>query len=121
MSRALVLNASYEPLSVVSSRRAFLLTLNDKAESVHFSGEIFGNVAVKMIAQPLVMAGLVVVLAVAPPLSREAILMCAIPTSAFSTLLAPRYGVYEDEAASTLVLTTIAMIVVMPLAIALTG
>ena len=46
------------------------------------------------------------------PLAREAILMCAIPTSAFATLLAPRYGVYETEAASTLVLTTIAMIVV---------
>jgi predicted permease len=47
--------------------------------------------------------------------------MCAIPTSAFATLLAPRYGIYEDEAASTLVLTTLAMVVVMPIAIAVTG
>lgn len=31
MSRALVLNASYEPLSVVSSRRAVILVLRDKA------------------------------------------------------------------------------------------
>ena len=37
--------------------------------------------------------------------------MCAIPTSAFAMLLAPRYGIYETEAASTLVLTTMAMIV----------
>lgn len=107
--------------STTSGVALFAAGLVTAAHRIHFSAEIFGNVAVKMIAQPLVMAGLVVVLAVAPPLSREAILMCAIPTSAFSTLLAPRYGVYENEAASTLVLTTMAMIVVMPLAIALTG
>lgn len=41
MSRALVLNASYEPLCVVSSRRALLLTLNRKAETIHESGETF--------------------------------------------------------------------------------
>lgn len=41
MSRALVLNVSYEPLCVVSSRRALLLTLNAKAETVHASSEVF--------------------------------------------------------------------------------
>jgi 5-methylcytosine-specific restriction endonuclease McrA len=41
MSRALVLNASYEPLCVVSARRALLLTLNAKAETVHDSAEVF--------------------------------------------------------------------------------
>ncbi|MBI2168969.1 MAG: HNH endonuclease [Actinobacteria bacterium] len=35
MSRALVLNASYEPLSVVSIRRAVVLVLKEKAEVVH--------------------------------------------------------------------------------------
>ncbi len=34
MTRALVLNASYEPLCVVSSRRALMLVLDDKAEVV---------------------------------------------------------------------------------------
>ena len=34
MSRALVLNASYEPLSVVSERRAVVLVLNSKATIV---------------------------------------------------------------------------------------
>lgn len=40
MSRALVLNATFEPLCIVSSRRALLLTLNDKAELVHDSGNL---------------------------------------------------------------------------------
>jgi 5-methylcytosine-specific restriction endonuclease McrA len=41
MSGALVLNASYEPLCVVSSRRALLLTFNHKAEVVHEGAEVF--------------------------------------------------------------------------------
>lgn len=38
MSRALVLNASYEPLSVVSSRRAVVLLWSQKADMVAPSG-----------------------------------------------------------------------------------
>ncbi len=41
MRRALVLNASYEPLSVVSARRAMVLVLGDKAELVSTSGQLF--------------------------------------------------------------------------------
>ncbi len=41
MSRALVLNASFEPLCVVSTRRALLLVLDEKAELVHGTGELF--------------------------------------------------------------------------------
>lgn len=38
MSRSLVLNASYEPLGTVSVRRAVVLVLAGKAESVHDTG-----------------------------------------------------------------------------------
>ena len=41
MSRALVLNATYEPLSVVSSRRATVLLLSEKAVLVSPSGQRF--------------------------------------------------------------------------------
>lgn len=40
MSRALVLNASYEPLSVVSSRRAIVLMLVGKADMLAPSGDL---------------------------------------------------------------------------------
>jgi predicted permease len=95
--------------STTSGVALFAAGLVTAAHRIHFSREVAGNVIVKMIAQPLAMAGLVVLLSVAPPLSREAI-MCAIPTSAFATS-PPRHGIYEDEAASTLVLT-MAMVVV---------
>jgi len=39
MSRALVLNATYEPLCVVPSRRAVVLVLDHKAELLHDTGE----------------------------------------------------------------------------------
>ena len=38
MRSALVLNATYEPLSVVSARRAVCLVLADKAEVIHHDG-----------------------------------------------------------------------------------
>ena len=38
MARALVLNATYEPLCVVSARRAVVLVLGEKAEVLHDSG-----------------------------------------------------------------------------------
>jgi 5-methylcytosine-specific restriction endonuclease McrA len=39
--RALVLNATFEPLGVVSSRRAVLLVLDTKAELVHTTDQVF--------------------------------------------------------------------------------
>lgn len=82
--------------------------------------ETLGNVTVKMVVQPLLMAGLVVVLAIAKPLGSEATLICAISTAVMCPMLAMRYKVYEAEAASTFLLTTVAMIVTVPIVIALT-
>lgn len=41
MSRALVLNASFEPLCVVATRRALVLVLDDKAELISDTGNAF--------------------------------------------------------------------------------
>jgi 5-methylcytosine-specific restriction endonuclease McrA len=41
MSQALVLNATYEPLCVVSTRRALVLLLDEKAELLHAAAGIF--------------------------------------------------------------------------------
>lgn len=53
MGRSLVLNASYEPLAVVSERRALLLVLGEKADSVHASGNCW-HAARLVIAVPSV-------------------------------------------------------------------
>ncbi len=44
IGRALVLNATFEPLCVVSSRRALVLVLDEKAELVHASGHEYHSV-----------------------------------------------------------------------------
>jgi 5-methylcytosine-specific restriction endonuclease McrA len=41
MAQALVLNASFEPLCIVSTRRALLLSLERKAEVLHDTGGVF--------------------------------------------------------------------------------
>ena len=40
MGRALVLNVTHEPLSIVSTRRAVVLVLDDKADVLHDTGEV---------------------------------------------------------------------------------
>ena len=51
MARALLLNASFEPLCVVSSRRAVVLVLKDKAEIIHRNGAEFTSTHVSRSAQ----------------------------------------------------------------------
>jgi 5-methylcytosine-specific restriction endonuclease McrA len=41
MTQALVLNATYEPLCVVTTRRALMLLLDDKAEMLHPTERLF--------------------------------------------------------------------------------
>ncbi len=107
--------------STTSGVSLFAAGLIIAAYKVRVTTEIVGNVIAKMIAQPLFAVVLVLALSIKEPLARETILMCAIPSSAFAVLLAPRYGIYETESASTLVLTSFAMVAIMPIAIMLTG
>jgi len=81
------------------------------------NGEVIGNALVKMVAQPLLMALLVVALKVGNPLASEGIVVCAIPTAVFAPLLAPRYHIYEIESSSTLMATALLMIVTLPITI----
>jgi len=53
MSHSLVLNATYEPLCVVSSRRALLLVLDAKAELLHPTERVFRS-ARSVVAEPSV-------------------------------------------------------------------
>jgi 5-methylcytosine-specific restriction endonuclease McrA len=54
MNRALVLNATYEPLSVVATRRALVLVLADKAETLHEAATRFRSERLEMAAPSVV-------------------------------------------------------------------
>jgi hypothetical protein len=107
--------------SATSGVAVFVAGLIIAAYHVKVTVEIAANTLVKMIVQPLLMALLVMVFGIGKPLGGEAILICALPTAVIPVMLALRYKVYEAEAASTLLLTTLAMIVIVPIVIALTG
>lgn len=53
MTRALVLNATFEPLCVVPSRRALILVLSDKAEALETTGHVV-RAATMEVAEPSV-------------------------------------------------------------------
>ena len=107
--------------SATSGVAVFVAGLIIAAYQIKVTVETVGNTLVKMIVQPALMTLLVLGLGIGKPLGSEAILICALPTAVVPAMLALRYKVYEAEAASTLLLTTLAMIVTLPIAIALTG
>lgn len=107
--------------STTSGASIFLAGLIIASYKIKLSPEVIANSVVKMVVQPLLMAGLVLALGVADPLAQEGIIICSIPTAVFAPLLAPRYKLYEVEASSTLVLTALMMIVSLPIAIMLTS
>jgi malonate transporter and related proteins len=82
------------------------------------TAESMGNTVLKMVVQPVLMGFLVMTLDVAKPLATQGVVMCALPTAALPVMLALNYRVYETEAASTMLLTTLAMIINTPIAIA---
>jgi malonate transporter len=105
--------------SATAGLALFVAGLILAAFRIKLSLEILGNVSVKMIVQPVIMGLLVAVLAIAKPVGSEAILICTISTAVICPMLAVRYKVYEAEAASTFLLTTVSMVVVVPIAITL--
>jgi predicted permease len=107
--------------SATSGVALFVAGLILAAHQIRVTVETAGNTLIKMIVQPVVMALLVVALGIVQPLRSEAILICAFPTAVVCPMLALQYKTCQTEAASTLLLTTLAMIVVLPIAIALTG
>jgi 5-methylcytosine-specific restriction endonuclease McrA len=54
LGRALVLNASYQPLCVVPVRRALVLALKGKAEVVHTNGQVFRSETLEIRAPSVV-------------------------------------------------------------------
>lgn len=54
MGRALVLNATYEPIGVVSARRGVLLVLSDKADAIHSEQAVWNSERMSMASPSVV-------------------------------------------------------------------
>lgn len=100
---------------VTSGLAMFAAGLVLAAYRLRVNFEIVVNTFLKMFAQPLAMLLLVRALGIADPLAQQGVILSALPTPVLSTILAARYGTYQSEASSTLVLTSVALLAMLPL------
>lgn len=89
------------------------------AFSPKLNGVVAVNVILKSIAQPALMLVLIGLLSLSKPLAGEAVVTMALPSAVITPMLAGRYGIYQAEAGSTMLMTTILMMLVVPVSILL--
>ena len=68
---------------------------------------VISGALLKNVAQPLFVAGLVILLPMHKDTARAAILLTALPSGFFGVLFGLRYGIVSHEAGSTLIVSTI--------------
>jgi len=91
------------------------------ANKVQLNTEVGTNVALKILAQPALYFALAVIFRVIQPYANEGFLLTLLPSGPIGLQLAIRYRTYVSEAGSTLALTTIALLVTLPVGIYLIG
>jgi predicted permease len=81
------------------------------------SREVWGNMALKLFVQPALMIGAAVLLSVSGIYAQQMILLCALPSATISGMFANEAGAYRDEAATSILVSTVLSVLTFPLAI----
>jgi malonate transporter and related proteins len=84
------------------------------AYSLRFNSAVALDVTLKSLIQPALLFGLIALLGTPNPLGREGVVAVALPSAVLAPMLAARYKTYETEAGSTMLLTTVLMMFVVP-------
>lgn len=100
--------------SITSGLAMFAAGLVLAAYPLRLNFEIGLNTFLKMLAQPLFMLGIMALLGITGQRAQEGVILCALPTPVLSTILASQYDTYQSEASSTLVLTSLVLLVMLP-------
>jgi malonate transporter and related proteins len=85
----------------------FLTGLILSSQPFRLDRNVISGALLKNVAQPLFVAGLVMLLPMNKDTARAAILLTALPSGFFGVLFGLRYGVVSHEAGSTLIVSTI--------------
>jgi predicted permease len=99
----------------------FVAGLTIAANQLTVSRAVGVNSVLKMVGQPALYLLLAVALRVPQPYGHQGFLLSVLPTSPVAALLATRYKTYQSEASSTVALTTLVFVVVLPVALLLIG
>jgi malonate transporter and related proteins len=81
------------------------------------SHEVWENMAFKLFVQPALMIGAAVLLSISGIYAQQMILLCALPSATISGMFANEAGAYRDEAATSILVSTILSVLTVPLAI----
>jgi malonate transporter and related proteins len=84
------------------------------AYSLRLNSAVGLDVILKSLIQPALLFGLIAPLGIPNPLAREGVVAAALPSAVIAPMLAARYKTYEAEAGSTMLLTTVLMMFVVP-------
>jgi predicted permease len=116
-----VIVKSFSLIGVATSGVAlFALGLVLSGQRLKLSWSASVNIALKILAQPLVMWLLAVAFGVTGVYRREMILLGALPTASMTAMFAVQYKVYVSESDATILFSTIVSIVTLGICIALT-
>jgi malonate transporter and related proteins len=84
---------------------------------LRLSREVWENMALKLFVQPALMIGAAVLLSVSGIYAQQMILLCALPSATISGMFANEAGAYRDEAATSILVSTVLSVLTFPLAI----
>jgi malonate transporter and related proteins len=91
------------------------------AQNVLFSRNVISGAILKNVVHPLLALGLILALPMDRDTARAALLLCALPSGFFGVLFGLRYGKDSHEAGSTLIISSLASIVTLAIALVLTA
>jgi malonate transporter and related proteins len=99
----------------------FLTGLILSAQSIESSPNVWSGTFLKNVVHPLLVVGLILALRMDRDTARAALLLCALPSGFFGVLFGLRYGLESHVAGSTLIVSSLASIATLPIALVLTA
>ena len=95
----------------------FCLGLIMSSERMKLSGEVWSNLGLKLLLQPLLMVGAILFFGARGTFAQQMILLAALPSATIPAMFANEAGAYKNEAATTILVSTVLSIVTFPIAI----
>jgi malonate transporter and related proteins len=99
----------------------FLTGLILSAQRIELGPNVLSGALLKNVVHPLLAVGLILALPMDRDTARAAVLLCALPCGFFGVLFGLRYGLQPHVAGSTLIVSSLASVVTLPITLVLTA
>jgi predicted permease len=87
------------------------------SEPMKLSGEVWSNLGLKLLLQPALMIGAILLFGARGIYAQQMILLAALPSATIPAMFANEAGAYKNEAATTILVSTVLSIITFPVAI----